>query len=67
MTDTDDHANISNPCIGICAMDENGFCVGCLRTDDERSQWYIETTEWRETVLKEIEKREEAMFGGNNV
>ena len=65
MTDTDNHANINNPCIGICAVDENGVCVGCLRTNDEREQWYLGSNDWRENVLKEIEKREEAMFGDN--
>jgi len=61
----DEHANNTNPCIGICAVDENGWCIGCLRTSDERSVWYIESNEWRESVLTEIEKREEKMFGDN--
>lgn len=66
MTDmANEHANSTNPCVGICAVDENGFCVGCLRTDEERMQWYNESSDWRESVLKEIKKREEAMFGGN--
>jgi predicted Fe-S protein YdhL (DUF1289 family) len=61
----DKHANNTNPCIGICAVDENGLCVGCLRTDEERSNWYNESSDWRESVLKEILIREESMFGSN--
>ncbi|MBL8434836.1 MAG: DUF1289 domain-containing protein [Zoogloea sp.] len=24
-----------NPCIGICEIDESGYCVGCGRSADE--------------------------------
>lgn len=59
----DDHANLTNPCVGICVSDETGMCIGCFRTQDERSNWYIESTEWRETVLTDLPKREEDVFG----
>lgn len=63
MTDMDnDHANQTNPCQGICAVDEEGYCVGCFRTSDERSNWYLESAEWREKVLEEVKKREEKYF-----
>lgn len=61
----DDHANLTNPCVGICVSDEDGNCIGCFRTADERSNWYIESTEWRETVLNELVIREEKMFEGD--
>jgi len=64
MIDTDNtHANDTNPCQGICAIDKDGFCVGCFRTQDERSRWYDENNEWRESVLVAIKKREEDAFG----
>lgn len=59
----DDHANLTNPCVGICVSNEDGTCIGCYRTQDERSNWYIESTEWRETVLADLPKREEDVFG----
>lgn len=68
MTDMADigHANLTNPCQGICVTDDDtNFCLGCLRTDEERNKWYNETNEWRENVLKEIKIREENVFGGN--
>ncbi len=65
MTETDDHANQTNPCQGICVSDENGTCIGCYRTEEERNNWYIETPEWRENVLKQLQDREEKMFGDN--
>lgn len=59
----DDHANLTNPCVGICVSDDNGMCIGCYRNYDERINWYIETAEWREKVLTELPKREEDVFG----
>jgi len=58
----DDHANNTNPCIGICVSDDSGTCIGCYRTQDERNNWYVESTAWRETVLADLPKREEDVF-----
>lgn len=27
------------PCIGICRLDDRGYCLGCLRTGDEIARW----------------------------
>jgi len=62
----DDHANLTNPCVGICVSDEHGNCIGCYRTQDERNNWYIESTEWRVTVLTELPGREADMFKESN-
>jgi predicted Fe-S protein YdhL (DUF1289 family) len=59
----DDHANLTNPCVGICVSDDNDMCIGCYRTQDERASWYSESKEWRETVLADLPKREENVFG----
>lgn len=67
MTDkANEHANHTNPCVGICAIDTNGYCLGCFRSDDERSNWYLETVEWRENVLEKVRQREEEIFGKGN-
>jgi predicted Fe-S protein YdhL (DUF1289 family) len=60
-----DHANLTNPCVGICVSDDTKICIGCYRTYDERVNWYLESDEWRETVLAELPKREEKMFEGD--
>lgn len=28
-----------SPCIGICRLDERGYCEGCLRTGEEIARW----------------------------
>ena len=58
-TGPDEHANNTNPCVGICATDGDGMCIGCFRTDEERLGWYSETIEWREQVLIKLKEREE--------
>ncbi|MEO7064226.1 MAG: DUF1289 domain-containing protein [Dokdonella sp.] len=30
---------ILSPCIGICELDSEGYCKGCLRTGDEIARW----------------------------
>lgn len=62
----DEHANLTNPCVGICVSDDTGMCIGCYRTYDERSNWYLESTDWRKKVLAELPVREEEMFGKDN-
>jgi predicted Fe-S protein YdhL (DUF1289 family) len=70
MTDTAniEHANSTNPCQGICVTDDNtNFCIGCMRTIEERNDWYKETNEWREQVLTKLKEREDAAFGGSSI
>ena len=28
-----------SPCINVCSLDSQGFCIGCLRTGDEIGRW----------------------------
>lgn len=30
---------IPSPCIGVCQSGDNGYCMGCFRTRDERLYW----------------------------
>lgn len=30
---------IPSPCIGVCQTGDNGFCIGCFRSRDERLYW----------------------------
>ena len=31
--------DLPNPCIGVCTSNNRGYCVGCLRSRDERFDW----------------------------
>ncbi|MFT2111252.1 DUF1289 domain-containing protein [Marinomonas sp. 2405UD68-3] len=39
---------VESPCRGICQNSAKGFCKGCLRSREERYQWF---------TLSEVEKR----------
>lgn len=30
---------ILSPCVGICELGRDGYCVGCFRTGDEIARW----------------------------
>ncbi|MCE9677868.1 DUF1289 domain-containing protein [Shewanella sp. AS1] len=30
---------IPSPCIGVCQTDARGYCMGCLRSREERFNW----------------------------
>ena len=46
-----------SPCTKICSLDEQGYCLGCLRTADEIGRWTSMSAaeQWR--VVAELEKR----------
>jgi len=30
---------VPSPCVGVCTVDERGYCRGCMRNRDERFNW----------------------------
>lgn len=43
--------DIPSPCVGICEVNNKGYCKGCLRSRDERLYWLRFTpTQKREVV-----------------
>ncbi|MDN3609735.1 DUF1289 domain-containing protein [Vibrio ostreicida] len=30
---------VPSPCIGVCSLDEKGYCKGCMRKREERFTW----------------------------
>ena len=48
---------IETPCIGVCTLDDRGFCMGCRRTVDEISDWLDMSPDDRLAVLEELDSR----------
>ncbi|TLY75322.1 MAG: DUF1289 domain-containing protein [Gammaproteobacteria bacterium] len=46
-----------SPCINVCALDAQGWCVGCLRTGEEIGRWpsMSPAEQWR--LLAELAER----------
>ncbi len=32
---------LPSPCIDVCEANNKGYCKGCLRSRQERQQWYL--------------------------
>ena len=55
---------VLSPCIGICNIDDDGLCAGCLRTGDEIAAWSSMNDDNRlrlmESVLPQRAQRRES-------
>jgi predicted Fe-S protein YdhL (DUF1289 family) len=53
---------ILSPCIGICELDRDGYCKGCLRSGDEIARWVsmgeVERRRLVDDVLPQRETRQ---------
>ena len=49
--------DLPNPCIGVCENNSRGYCLGCLRSRDERFNWHNKPLAERSRILKLLEQR----------
>ncbi len=49
--------DVPSPCIGICQSDTKGFCLGCMRTRDERRNWINLDSDNKQKVIKRCIQR----------
>jgi uncharacterized protein len=49
-----------SPCVGVCTMDGEGYCIGCLRSLDEIAQWGRMSSEEQWAVVQDLPQREAA-------
>ncbi len=43
---------VASPCVSICALDDDGICIGCWRNVDEIAAWRLLDNNQRREVLK---------------
>lgn len=48
---------IESPCIAVCALDEDDVCIGCYRTGDEITDWFMADDAERREIIKRCEQR----------
>lgn len=48
---------IPSPCIGVCEVNNKGFCKGCLRSRDERLHWLQFNAEQKREVVRLCQSR----------
>lgn len=54
---------VLSPCVGICSLDADGLCRGCLRTVDEIAAWSRMSDAERLHVMDILLPQREAVTG----
>ncbi len=49
-----------SPCISVCLLDETDICVGCFRSADEITDWFMADAQGKREILARAEQRREA-------
>ena len=47
----------ASPCVSICAPDADDICLGCFRTGDEITDWFIADDARKREILRNGEAR----------
>lgn len=50
---------VPNPCVGVCALDENDLCIACQRSGIEIAEWGVYSNEEKRAVWGKIRLREQ--------
>lgn len=50
-----------SPCVGVCHLDQDGHCEGCLRTMNEIARWPLMDERERAAVYELLETRQRAL------
>ncbi|MFA5677259.1 MAG: DUF1289 domain-containing protein [Pseudomonas sp.] len=48
---------IPSPCIGVCEVNNKGYCKGCFRSRDERLYWLELSAEQKRDVIRACQLR----------
>ena len=52
-----DSGEPASPCISVCALDEKDICMGCYRSAEEITDWWMASAAEKETILARCEER----------
>ncbi len=56
----DQSLNIVSPCIGVCKLGRDNYCLGCLRTVDEIRDWKNSSRDEQLAILGLLKDRRRA-------
>lgn len=45
---------VLSPCIGVCTMEDDGFCAGCHRTGNEIAAWPMMNDDARLRLMEDV-------------
>ena len=50
---------IPSPCVGVCEVNNKGYCRGCLRSREERLYWLRFTDQQKREVIRLCQARKD--------
>lgn len=56
-------ATPQSPCISVCVLDDEDICMGCYRSAEEVTDWFMATDEQKRDVLRKARERMRASSG----
>ncbi len=48
---------VPSPCVGVCTVDNRGYCQGCMRKREERFNWLSYTSAQQLHIIKLCKQR----------
>jgi hypothetical protein len=57
--------DVPSPCVGICESNVKGYCLGCMRTRDERQDWINLDNDNKQKVIKRCIQRKKRQQNKN--
>lgn len=52
-----------SPCISVCVLDDDDICMGCYRSAEEITDWFMASDEQKCEVLRRARERMQASSG----
>ncbi|OEF27280.1 DUF1289 domain-containing protein [Vibrio rumoiensis] len=49
--------SVPSPCVGVCTVDNKGYCQGCMRKREERFNWLAFTPAQQRHIIKLCKQR----------
>ncbi|MFT7286665.1 MAG: putative Fe-S protein YdhL (DUF1289 family) [Halieaceae bacterium] len=49
----------ASPCISVCALREDGLCLGCYRSAEEITDWFMASAGEKRVILARARQRRE--------
>jgi len=53
---------IPSPCIGVCQVNNRGYCKGCFRSRDERVYWHQVDNSVKQKIMKACASRKKRVL-----
>lgn len=52
-----DVRELASPCISVCLLDDKDICLGCYRSAEEITDWFMASLEEKRAILERARDR----------